>query len=419
MQKFPALLAAPLVVVLLSAGIGGGLWGQSTSIPMSTSYWRYYSRLPQRYISPGPGVLETVSEGLKFYADGYRASVVVHSVAAYDLRGKTIYIKWKPNGANDYMGISLYLSTNSSFPPELGSEATTIHLPSTGWTTDHSFNGSIVLQHNVWYYTRAVVTSSAYVTAYTAQWNYDNLGGTLVDSTTKYMSSTVVTPCIGLGDSYAGTAAYIIVGEVRIESGVVIPPGTVTLNLQDVSATPGSTVDVPLVLTASNAAPAAFQLDVSFSPSRLRFNSASRGEQLTYAGKDLASTTSYGQVRLAGAGLNQNTIGNGTVARLNFTVDSSFPTGTSTTLGCSSAQSVTAQGQSLTTSCSGSRITVSAGCSCDVNGDGAVNIADVQLEINRALGIAASGCDVNGDGTVNIADVQIVINAALGLGCRP
>jgi hypothetical protein len=62
---------------------------------------------------------------------------------------------------------------------------------------------------------------------------------------------------------------------------------------------------------------------------------------------------------------------------------------------------------------------VSAGCSCDVNGDGAVNIADVQLEINRALGIAASGCDVNGDGTVNIADVQIVINAALGLGCRP
>jgi hypothetical protein len=38
MQKFPALLAAPLVVVLLSAGIGGGLWGQSTSIPMSTSY---------------------------------------------------------------------------------------------------------------------------------------------------------------------------------------------------------------------------------------------------------------------------------------------------------------------------------------------------------------------------------------------
>ena len=54
---------------------------------------------------------------------------------------------------------------------------------------------------------------------------------------------------------------------------------------------------------------------------------------------------------------------------------------------------------------------------CDVTGDGVANIADVQLEINQALGVAAAGNDLNNDGAVNVVDVQIVINAALGLGC--
>jgi sugar lactone lactonase YvrE len=54
---------------------------------------------------------------------------------------------------------------------------------------------------------------------------------------------------------------------------------------------------------------------------------------------------------------------------------------------------------------------------CDMNGDGSLNVADVQLIINEALGTAPAKNDVNRDGVVNIADVQIVINAALGQGC--
>jgi hypothetical protein len=54
---------------------------------------------------------------------------------------------------------------------------------------------------------------------------------------------------------------------------------------------------------------------------------------------------------------------------------------------------------------------------CDINTDGVVNVADVQLEINEALGLAPAVNDLNGDGSVNVADVQIEINAALGLGC--
>ena len=44
-------------------------------------------------------------------------------------------------------------------------------------------------------------------------------------------------------------------------------------------------------------------------------------------------------------------------------------------------------------------------------------MADVQLIINEALGVAVATHDLNGDGVVNVADVQKVINAALGLSC--
>jgi hypothetical protein len=57
--------------------------------------------------------------------------------------------------------------------------------------------------------------------------------------------------------------------------------------------------------------------------------------------------------------------------------------------------------------------------SCDLNGDGVVNILDVQVEVNAALGLGVCGIgDVNGDGVCNVIDVQRVVRAALGLGCR-
>ena len=61
--------------------------------------------------------------------------------------------------------------------------------------------------------------------------------------------------------------------------------------------------------------------------------------------------------------------------------------------------------------------TVAATAPCDINGDGVTNVADVQLIINEALGLAPAVHHLNRDGAVTVADVQKVINAALGLGC--
>jgi len=53
---------------------------------------------------------------------------------------------------------------------------------------------------------------------------------------------------------------------------------------------------------------------------------------------------------------------------------------------------------------------------CDISGDLVVNAIDVQLCINKALGLDITGnADVNGDDDVNAVDVQVVINAALGI----
>jgi hypothetical protein len=54
---------------------------------------------------------------------------------------------------------------------------------------------------------------------------------------------------------------------------------------------------------------------------------------------------------------------------------------------------------------------------CDVNGDGTVNILDVQAAINQAMGLAVCTVDLTGNGVCNAIDVQRVVDAALGGPC--
>jgi len=62
-------------------------------------------------------------------------------------------------------------------------------------------------------------------------------------------------------------------------------------------------------------------------------------------------------------------------------------------------------------------IFVNAFAACDVNGDGVVNVKDVQTLVNQSLGVLQALNDLTGDGVVNVADVQLDINVALGGAC--
>ena len=52
----------------------------------------------------------------------------------------------------------------------------------------------------------------------------------------------------------------------------------------------------------------------------------------------------------------------------------------------------------------------------DINGDGTVDISDVNAVINIMLGKASyvAAGDINADGTIDISDVNAVINLMLG-----
>jgi hypothetical protein len=55
---------------------------------------------------------------------------------------------------------------------------------------------------------------------------------------------------------------------------------------------------------------------------------------------------------------------------------------------------------------------------CDLNGDGTVNVVDVQIAINQTLGYSTcTNADLQQNGTCTVVDVQRVINAALGGAC--
>jgi hypothetical protein len=63
--------------------------------------------------------------------------------------------------------------------------------------------------------------------------------------------------------------------------------------------------------------------------------------------------------------------------------------------------------------------TAASAPTCDLNNDGRVDAADVQLSINGALGLTSlPNGDLNSDGRVNVVDTQRVINASLSGTCR-
>ena len=57
--------------------------------------------------------------------------------------------------------------------------------------------------------------------------------------------------------------------------------------------------------------------------------------------------------------------------------------------------------------------------SCDLNGDGVINILDVQIAVNSTTGVISCGAgDLDGNGKCDVVDVQRIIAAALGAACH-
>jgi hypothetical protein len=60
----------------------------------------------------------------------------------------------------------------------------------------------------------------------------------------------------------------------------------------------------------------------------------------------------------------------------------------------------------------------SSGPTCDLNHDSVLNVLDIQLMINQAIGASSCTNDLNSDGKCDVIDVQRVVNAVGGAACR-
>jgi hypothetical protein len=122
-------------------------------------------------------------------------------------------------------------------------------------------------------------------------------------------------------------------------------------------------------------------------------------------------------VTISGANLN-----GATAVRFNTTYTASFTVVSASQVTASVPAGATTGRISVTTplgtATSAAVFTVSR---CDINGDGSVNVLDIQLIINSILGIfgAPSSCDINGDGITNVLDLQLLINVVLGSASCP
>ncbi len=174
--------------------------------------WTYFSWLSHAYKNPAPGVFELTNDGLKAFGDGYRMGTYVGTDEIFDVRGKTLYLKWEANGAGSFMTVNCWINPNTSaYPPDDWLLSTQY------FSTGNSFNGSKVISDDQWYFTRVVFSSSSF-TATTASGNYDDQGGNSIDTVTRTPAGSLdaVHLAFGTSDTYGSISTYMVLGEFRL-----------------------------------------------------------------------------------------------------------------------------------------------------------------------------------------------------------
>jgi hypothetical protein len=94
-------------------------------------------------------------------------------------------------------------------------------------------------------------------------------------------------------------------------------------------------------------------------------------------------------------------------------------TATAQTSGtCTIQATQTGNGDYLAAKAVSQSFVIPAFSKCDINQDGSTNSTDVLLMLKQSLGISAPNNDLNGNGTVNVVDIETVVNAALQSSCE-
>lgn len=185
-----------------------------THIPMDFDHWRVYSNGAGDYVQPDSGVFEELGLGLRFYGtdseerDGYS---LMHSTDLYEVLDKTVFVEWNAHSHGQYAQFKLALTYEEEF-----------WFSDPGWrfsdvdfTAIHSHNGSVVIDTDVWLYTRVRIEEGTY-TAVTANDRYDINGGEVISTFTQgeIDDNYLRKPIFRLSENYQGSNVYMMIRQV-------------------------------------------------------------------------------------------------------------------------------------------------------------------------------------------------------------
>ena len=173
--------------------------------------WEYFSEKDITMKNMQPGVYEQTSEGLKIYADGYRNGARLSSFEKVCVENKVLYVKWKcedGNMFNEYC-VSLYYDKNG-----YGGD-NKVRTDFTRFTTNNSWNNSVVIDPDTWYFTRIHVVNGTAI-AITAINDYNTNGGTVIESVQTPLKQATGHVAVRVGDSWGGNEATLTLNNFLI-----------------------------------------------------------------------------------------------------------------------------------------------------------------------------------------------------------
>ena len=186
---------------------------KDTTLVLTAKGWNAFSFQTLDLIDSGLTTYHTIADGLKINGQGYRNGARLQTKTALPFSGKSLYFKWKGNGGGQFAAFVVQVKynplTNDGEPAIQGEDLTL-------FTTKNTFNGSTLMQEDVWYYTRItpIPNTDDYMIA-TAINNYSNMGGTVVKTSVHPIYTKSAYLAFRMADSYS-INAYGILGEVKI-----------------------------------------------------------------------------------------------------------------------------------------------------------------------------------------------------------
>ncbi|MGB4771478.1 MAG: hypothetical protein WBP58_08465 [Chitinophagaceae bacterium] len=183
---------------------------------MNTNTWDYFSYKTLTTVPTGSTTFFSTNDTLVGLGQAARLGGRFQTKKQHDITGKVLYYKWKVSSGGQFTAIVPQLkydpTTTDGLPP-----VQNVDLMS--HSTLNSFNGSILVSENTWYYTRIAAQSETNnFVCTTATGNYSSKGGSVVAT----VNTTVYTKCgflaIRMGDCFAGINAKFMLAECKISS---------------------------------------------------------------------------------------------------------------------------------------------------------------------------------------------------------